>query len=411
MAAVRLTARISSRVRVADAVMLDDKRPVEWSVTNENGQQVLSLLLPDASESATLTVFAASVLPQTESWDLPMLSFVQWYSRNDEQHGPILVPIGQISVLLPRAVHLDEWTLVGIQERDIVTGPDQSREYQLTQFLPEASAIARTSTSEPRLSDSVVTVVEPAGRLATVRCLVNVQCEEAAVVELQWPVSQGWQVIAARYASNSRALFFEFPKADPEAATSPLTLHLPESLEPGTSRMVEIQFRQSDEADARTINLPLAENRRVERINAIAVFPPALTLSTELQRRWSAGRRALALEDVRSSMVWLPESKLPVGGQFFAIGGSESTRLAAAIAAKIPNSKAIELEHAVRIVEGQIVETSRIVLPAGQQLGEILTVLIPTHSSNDVRWSMDGQPILAKREDPASNHRTGDAGL
>ena len=189
-----------------------------------------------------------------------MLSFVQWFSRNDEQRGPILVPIGQISVLLPRAVHLDEWTLVGIQERDIVTGPDQSREYQLTQFLPEASAIARTSTSEPRLSDSVVTVVEPAGRLATVRCLVNVQCEEASVVELQWPVSQGWQVIAARYASNSRALFFEFPKADPEAATSPLTLHLPESLEPGTSRMVEIQFRQSDEADARTINLPLAEN-------------------------------------------------------------------------------------------------------------------------------------------------------
>ena len=44
-------------------------------------------------------------------------------------------------------------------------------------------------------------------------------------------------------------------------------------------------------------------------------------------------------------------------------------------------------------------ETSRIVLPASQQFGEILTLLMPTHSSNDVRWSMDGQPILAKRED------------
>ena len=83
------------------------------------------------------------------------------------------------------------------------------------------------------------------------------------MVELQWPVSQGWQVIAARYASDSRALFFEFPQPDPEAATSQLTLHLPESLEPEASRVVEIQFRQSDDSDTHTINLPLAENRRI----------------------------------------------------------------------------------------------------------------------------------------------------
>lgn len=394
----RLTARIPGRARVS-AVVMEDKRPVEWRVTEQNGQQLLSLLLPDASESGTLTVFAASLLPQSESWDLPMLSFDQWYTRDDQQHGPILVPIGQISVLLPPSVHLDEWTLVGLQERDIVTGQGEIREYQLMQFLPEASAIARVSTSEPRLDDSVVTIVEPAGRLATVRCLVNIKCEGAAMVELQWPVSQGWQLIAARYAMNSRALFFEFPQPDPDAATSTLTLHLPEPLEPGFSRLVELQFRQADEADARTINLPLMENRDIKRINSIAVFPPTLTLSTELQRRWSTGRRALTLDDVRNSMAWLPESKLPTGGQFFSVGGSDSSRSAAAIVPELSKQDAIELEHAVRIVDGQIVETSRILLPANQQFAETLPLLLPARSSQDAQWSMDGQPISARHED------------
>ncbi|MEO7171801.1 hypothetical protein, partial [Flavobacterium sp.] len=338
----RLTAGISSEVRVAD-VTLEDNRPVEWHVTQENQQQILSMLLPEASESTMLNISAASVLPQTESWELPMLSLAQWFSLNDAQRGPIQSPIGQISVLMPKTVHLDEWTLVGIQERDIVTGPDQSREYQLTQFLPEASAIARTSTSEPRLTDSVVTLVEPAGRLATVRCLVNVQCEGASVVELLWPVSQDWQVIAARYASNSRALFFEFPQRDLEGTTSPLTLHLPESLEPGASRVIEIQFRQTDGSDTGKINLPLAENRRIERINAVVVFPPAFTLSTELQRHWSAGRPLLTLDEVRRSMTWLPESRLSNGGQFYAISATRSTNL---VAADTPHSSAVELEHA-----------------------------------------------------------------
>ena len=399
----RLTARISNRVRVAD-VILEDKRPVEWQVTVENGQQLLHMLLPESADSATLNVSAASVLPQTESWDLPMLSLSQWFSPNDELRGPILVPIGQISVVLPRSVYLDEWTLVGIQERDIVTKLDQSRDYQLIQFQPEASVIARTSTSQPRLSDSVVTLVEPAGRLATVRCLVNVTCEGegASVVELQWPISQGWQVIAARYASNSRALFFEYPQSDQETAISPLTLHLPESLEPGASRVVEIQFRQSDATDVRTINLPLGENLHIERTNSIVVFPPALTLSTELQRRWSAGRRSLTLEEVRNTTAWLPELKLiNVGGgstaKFFTAGGAESTPLPKSEVVDSSNQQAVELEHAVRIVEGQIVETSRIVLPEDHEFGESLTLLMPSHAANNSRWSLDGEPIPARR--------------
>ncbi len=392
----RLIARLSDRIRVAD-VLLEDKRPVEWQVKEENGQQFLSMLLPDDSESAMINISAASILPQTETWDLPMLTPTQWSSHNGEQRGPILIPIGQISVSLPGSIDLDDWTLVGIQERDIVTSPDQSREYQLIQFLPEASAIARTSTSEPRLSDSVATLVEPAGRLATVRCLVNVQCEGASVVELQWPVTKGWQVIAARYASNSRSLFFEFPHGDPDAATSPLTLHLPESLEPGASRVVEIQFRQTDAADGRTINLPLAENKRVTRSGSVVVFPPEFSLSTELPRRWTAGRRAVGLDEVRRLMGWLPESKLKNGAQCYAVGGPDTAGLAVATAYP-PRPDAIELEHAVRIVEGQIVETSRIVLPLHESSAESLTLVTPAGSANDLRWSIDGEPISARRD-------------
>lgn len=399
----RLIARLSDRIRVAD-VLLEDKRPVEWQVKEENGQQFLSMLLPDDSESTMVNISAASILPQTETWDLPMLTPTQWSSRDGEQRGPILIPIGQISVSLPGSVDLDEWTLVGIMERDIVTSPDQSREYQLIQFLPEASAIARTSTSESRLSDSVATLVEPAGRLATVRCLVNVQCEGASVVELQWPVSKGWQVIAARYASNSRALFFEFPQGDPDAATSPLTLHLPESLEPGASRVVEIQFRQTDAADARTINLPLAENKRVMRSGSVVIFPPTFSLSTELQRRWSAGRRAVGLDEVRRLMGWLPESKLKNGVQCYAVGGQDTAGLAVATA-NPPHPDTVELEHAVRIVEGQIVETSRIVLPMHESFAEALTLVTPSGSANDLRWSIDGEPISARREMSAENSR------
>ncbi len=405
----RLTAKISNRIRVSD-VMLEDRRPVEWHVAAENDQQTLSLLLPEAADSATLIVSAASVLTQSESWDLPMLSFSQWFSSHDSLHGPILVPIGQISVVLPRSVYLDEWTLVGIQERDIVTKLDQSRDYQLIQFQLEASAIARTSSSEPRLSDSVVTLVEPAGRLATVRCMVNVACEGegASVVELHWPISQGWQVIAARYASNSRSLFFEFPQSEPEAATSPLTLHLPESLEPGASRVIEIQLRQSDAVDFQTINLPLGENRLIQRTNSVVVFPPALTLSTELQRRWSAGRRPLTLEEVRTTTAWLPESKLTnVGGgstaKFFDVGGAESRPLISPDTAESSRQQNIELEHAVRIVEGQIVETSRIVLPANHEFGESLTFQMPSQAASGSRWSLDGEPVTARRDELSIN--------
>ncbi len=394
-----LKARVAGGVRISD-VALDDKRPVEWQVVDENGQQILQMMLPAAAAAATLTVSAASVYAQAETWDLPMLSMTQWQSGDGQQRGPVLVPIGQISVRLPPSIELDEWVLLGIQERDVVTGPDQSREYQLTQFLPEASAVARTSVSNPRLRDSIVTIVEPAGRLATARCLVNVVCEEAAVVELQWPVSAGWQVIAARYASNSRALFFESLPIDP-AAEKVLTVHLPETLEPAASRVFEIQLQQSDTADSRTLGLPLDESAKIHRTDAVVVFPPALSLSSDLQRRWGAGRTSLTNDEIRVRFPWFPESRLSSGIQSWDASDAAMPSETAVADTEPAEAGVIRREHAIRFAGGQVVESSRMVLPPGQDFGASLSLLLPAASTAELRWFLDGEPVAARREEPA----------
>ena len=396
---VMLRAHVAGGVRIS-GVALDDKRPVEWQVLDENGLQVLQMMLPDAAASATLTVSAASVFAQADTWDLPMLSMTQWHSGDGLRRGPVLVPIGQISVRLPPSIELDEWVLLGIQERDVVTGPDQSREFQLTQFLPEASAVARTSVSNPRVSDSVVTIVEPAGRLATVRCLVNVTCEEAAVVELQWPVSPGWQVIAARYASNSRALFFESLPIDP-AAEKLLTVHLPETLEPTASRVFEIQLQQSDTSDSRTLGFPLNESAKIRRTDSAVVFPPALSLSSDLQRRWGAGRKSLTNDEVRMRFPWYPEARLSPGIQSW-----DASKAAMPSTTPAPDTEPVEAdvirrEHAIRFAGGQVIESSRLVLPPGQDFGAALSVLLPAASTPEPRWFLDGEPVAARREGPA----------
>jgi len=395
---VSLLARVTRSARITD-VMLEDKRPVEWSVTEELGHQVLVMNLPELLSSAALTVSAVSELPPSESWELPMLSPTQWQSGDLQRRGPILQPVSQISVVLPPAIELDQWILAGIQERDVVTGPDQSREYQLTQFLPEASAIVRTSTSQPRISDSIVTLVEPAGRLTTVRCLVNVKCEGSAIVEMQWPVSAGWQVIAARYASNSRALFFEFPDKTSAGGTVPLTVHLPESLEPGSSRVFEIQLQQSAASDTQALSPPLLPRPGTDRIDAIVIFPPAFSPGSDLQRRWSPARRAMSVDEIRRRMPWFPEARMTAGMQAFESISSASVSNESVPGIQETAGDSIRLEHAIRITDGLITEMSRLVLPATSEPEQTFAVRVAAAASAELRWTLDGEPVVAKREE------------
>jgi hypothetical protein len=225
------------------------------------------------------------------------------------------------------------------------------------------------------------------------------------VVELKWPVTVGWQVIATRYASNGRSLFFEFPDAMPEAVSVPLTIHLPEALDPSASRVLEIQLQQTDTADAQTLQLPVLENPQITRTNAVVIFPPAFSLNSDLQRRWSAGRRSLGIEDVRQQMPWFPESRLVPSMQFFE-GGEALTRSATeTLNQENADQSSIRLEHAIRISEGLIVEVSRFVVPADTSSDQQFSVLVPAAATSDLRWSLDGEPVAARREDNLPSDR------
>jgi len=397
-----LLVRVPANVRVTD-ILLEDRRPVEWSVTDDAGYQLLKMTVSVTAPGISLQISGVSLLPQSETWNLPMLSPTQWQSEDAAYRGQILAPVSPITVLLPPSVQLDEWTFVGIQERDVVIRPDESREYQLIQFLPEASAVVRTSTSQPRISDSVVTIVEPAGRMATVRCLVNVQCEGAPIVELKWPIAAGWQVIAARYASNMRALFFEFPDAGPDADSAPLTLHLPESLEPGSSRVFEIQLQQVDRSDPLRLKLPLMTSPGSLRTQSYVLFSPELSMKSEAQRQWSAGRRTLTTDEVRRQSPWLPEQRIVAGMQAVEAGDSAILSGQPRPSAESPEEQIIQLEHTIRIVDGLIVENSRLVVPSSALSDKPVSVTLPSGIGSDLRWTVDGEPIAVRREEVSAD--------
>ena len=396
---ITIAARIPDGLRINE-VSLEDRRPVDWSIASENNHSLLKMSLPKMTAGAVITISTESILPQSETWNLPMLSPTYWASADNQYKGLILLPLSQISVVLPSTIKLDEWTLVGIQERDVVTRPDQSREYQLTQFLPEASAVVRTSTNQPRISEALVTIVEPAGRLATVRCLANVSCEAAPIVELQWPVTPGWQVIAVRYASNSRSLFFETSKSTSTEEVRLLTVHLPEALEPGASRLFEIQLQQTDNTDQLSLALPLQAIPETERTASVVMFPPAFTLNTDLQRRWSMGRRSMTSDDVLQQLPWFPASRFLSGMQAFETGNSVA--LTPQIYSPTNNLNGTEqqqLEHTIRVTDGLIVENSRIQIPAITPTIENLTITVPSNASADLRWTVDGESVAARRVD------------
>lgn len=399
MQPITIAARIPDGLRINE-VSLEDGRPVEWSIATENNHSVLRISLPKMAAGAVITISAESILPQSETWNLPMLSPSHWVSADDQYKGLILLPMSQISVVLPSTTKLDEWTLVGIQERDVVTRPDQSREYQLTQFLPEASAVVRTSTNQPRISEAIATIVEPAGRLATVRCLANVSCEAAPIVELQWPVTPGWQVIAVRYASNSRSLFFETSKATSSAEVRLLTVQLPEALEPGASRLFEIQLQQADNTDQFSLAPPLQAIPETERTASVVIFPPAFTLNTDLQRRWSMGRRAMTSDDILQQLPWFPENRFLSGMQAFETGNSVTlTPQIYSPSNNLNGAEQQQLEHTIRVTDGLIIENSRIQIPATMQMADSLTITVASDAGSDLRWTVDGESVAARRMD------------
>ncbi|MFO0975528.1 MAG: hypothetical protein U0996_03980 [Planctomycetaceae bacterium] len=383
----RLTLRLTRGVRVS-SVTMDDQRPLEWDISQDVVGQDLTVRLPDTVISGSFTVSGVTVFVPSETWELPCLGVEQWEISSKDVRGPLLMSPSPVSVKLPAAINVDEWTLKGMQERDVVTAPDQTREYQLTQFGPDATALLRTSSSPPELSDSVVTMLEAGTLLSSARCLVAVDCATSSVVELQWPVAPGWQVFAARNLTTGNALFFETGVPD-ASGVSNLTVHLAENLEPGRRQLIEVQLQRLVSAELRSLNPPLMTSPQIQRRSSYLVLASGVSTSSEPQRTWSAGRVFITEESFRSRCDWFPENRYSAGMQICSLTDQESV-----VRPGSADALVTRVEHAVRLTEDGVLEESRIVVPAGLEQPE-LRVLISKSVDAELRWTVAGAPATA----------------
>ncbi len=393
----RLSLRLTRGVRVS-SVMMDDQRPLEWDITQNVVGQDLTVRLPDTVISGSFTVSGVTVFVPSETWELPCLGVEQWEISARDIRGPLLMSPSPVSVKLPAAINVDEWTLMGMQERDVVTAPDQTREYQLTQFGPDATALLRTSSSPPELSDTVVTMLEAGTLLSSARCLVAVDCSTSSVVELQWPVAPGWQVFAARNLTTGNALFFETGIPD-ESGISNLTVHLAENLEPGRRQLIEVQLQRLVSAELRSLNPPLMTSQNIQRRSSYLVLASGVSTSSEPQRTWSTGRVFITEETFRSRCDWFPANRISQGMQICSLTDQESV-----VRPGSADALVTRVEHAVRLTEDGVLEESRIVVPSNLEQPE-LRVLISKSVDAELRWTVAGAPVtatLAGAESPDS---------
>jgi hypothetical protein len=307
----QLTFRLSRGTRVL-GVSTEDQRLLSWESVPDATAQTLKVTLPPEGLAGSFSVQCASVIEQLDRWELPTLVPRQW-QRGEELRGPLLSPAGPVTVTLPTTLRVDEWGLTGMQERDVIAGPDLSQTFQLVQFLPEASAFVRTSVSAPQVSETVVHLAESVGQSGTVRSYVNVSCTEASLVELEWPVSSGWEVISVRYGSSGRALLFDTRPSGTEGEGSILRVYFPETLEAGSSRVLEFHFQGVGDGVSGNLQLPLSGGGVVQRGEVYLLWERGRGSVSGAAERWAAGRTEFSIPDFRTRIPWFPVQRLREG--------------------------------------------------------------------------------------------------
>ena len=307
----QLSFRLSLGTRVL-GVSTEDQRLLSWESVPDATAQTLRVTLPAEGLSGAFSVQCASVIEQLDRWELPALVPRQW-QRGEELRGPLLSPAGPVTVTLPTTLRVDEWGLTGMQERDVIAGPDLSQTFQLIQFLPEAAAFVRTSVSAPQVTETVVHLAESVGQSETVRSYVNLSCTEASLVELEWPVAEGWDVISVRYASTGRSLLFDTRPTSESGDGSTLRVYFPETLEAGSSRVLEFHFQGVGEGQPGSLQLPLSGGGVVQRGEVYLLWEGGRGSVSGVAERWSAGRPEFSLGEFRLRMPWFPEQRLRDG--------------------------------------------------------------------------------------------------
>ena len=298
----RLRVHLPADVRIRD-VVINDQRPLDWTVSTESGIQELNLNLPGNSRRSAVSIQASTVQPLSGTWELPLLTPVRWERTAAGASGPVVLPVSQISLTVPSSTDLLGWDLQGIEERDVVAGPDNSRVYQLTRFAVGGLALAHTSSRNPQISEDIAAVIGSSGRLIAARCVVAVTGHQGDVLQLSWPVAAGWEVMAVRYAVSGKLLFSETRHANAETAHGTVTVHLPESLEARNQQTLEFQLQQSElteavSSGAALAELPLHSGLGMRRTSARLVVLPSLSAF-----RHTADFRSLPLRPVSLTLV------------------------------------------------------------------------------------------------------------
>lgn len=410
----QMTLRLSPGMRVL-SVSMEDQRTLRWEIAAEPGVQLLTVTLPAEGAIGSFSVQCVSVIEQPDAWHLPSLVPSQWQA-GEELRGPLLTPSGPVTVTLPASLRVDEWGLTGMQERDVIAGPDLSQTFQLMQFLPEAAAFLRTSANSAQLSETVVHLAESTGQTETVRSYVNLECAEASVVEIERPIAAGWEVISVRYASSGRPLLFESRKAAEGAVDGLLRIYLPETLEAGSSRVLEIHFQEADGPVPGVLQLPLPAVAEISRREIYLLLDRGG--SAGLAGRWSSGRGELALPEFRLRIPWFPEQRIREGLRCYlpgsgAVGAGVDTEEISESQPAAGSIPAVEAARGVgeRLVDSgkELVESGRVTLrhsrqfhllrqPGGRRLQEILAWL-ELDCGGDVewisaRWSLPELPLI-----------------
>ncbi|MEY3174183.1 MAG: hypothetical protein RLZZ436_2097 [Planctomycetota bacterium] len=385
-----LTLRLSPGTRVL-GVAMEDQRELVWESAGEADAPLLRVKLPAEGSVGSFSVQGVRVVEQLDTWKLPTLVPDGWKGAA-EQRGPLLTPPGPVTVTLPTSLRVDEWTLVGMQERDVIAGPDMSQTFQLLQFEPGATAFLRTSTNSPQLAETIVHLAEVSGQTESVRSYVNLECAEAAVVEASWPVAAGWDVISVRYASSGRPLLFELLPAVEGREGGRLQVYFSETLEAGSSRVLEILFQRSNlgTVSVEPLQLPLLTADGVRRGDVYLLWGRGGGLSRGSAARWSEGRAELSLEEFRGRLAWFPEQRLSEGLRCCLPGSGGVTAGRPA-----RDSVAGSVEHELRLVGGRIREESRISMPGWPETG-VLVVQLPLEAGGERAWRVGDQEVSAE---------------
>ncbi|MFN9718989.1 MAG: hypothetical protein ACK58L_09870, partial [Planctomycetota bacterium] len=204
--------------------------------------------------------------------------------------------------------------------------------------------------------------------------------------------------------SDNKALFFEFRKPSQEQTSPELTIHLPESLESGTSRQFELQFQQTDSADFRTLQPPIQKSTQVDRSAGIVVFPAQFPLSGDLQRRWSDGRTAIAIDELKQRFSWLPQNRLVPEMRAYDVTttGTGNVTTPSGVPEIRPSP---QLTYTAEINSGLLLESTQIELPP-ERSDLTDSFLISSEVAGDFRWTVDGEQVAARRDPEQSDGAT-----